>query len=175
VSFSTGSSSRRLSHGHIAIRSEKKGSNWEILRTLRRGCTPLARRGRRRRGRRRGNTTRPPTSAAPPCGGGGGRRPTARPAGCSQHNAVAAAGTAAASSESGNPPALLVSCKTPTHSSIVRAGICLVGDLSGVNKNNCARVNILAYDLAGSQRSTNFSWYSHCALTCVPLINYPAF
>jgi len=100
---------------------------------------------------------RPLTSAVPPCGGGGGRRPTAPPAGCSRLSAVAAAVTAAASTESGNPPALLVFCKTPPHSSSVRAGICLVGIFSGVNKNNYARANTSAYDLAGSQQSTNQS------------------
>ena len=100
---------------------------------------------------------RPLTSAVPPCGGGGGRRPTAPPAGCSRLSAVAAAVTAAAATESGNPPALLVFCKTPPHSSSVRAGICLVGKFSGVNKNNCVRANTLAYNLAGSQQSTNQS------------------
>ena len=157
VSFSIGSLSLHLSHGLVAIRSEKEGSNWEIPPTLRRGSTPPARRGRRRRGRRRGDTMRPLTSAVPPCGGGGGRRPTAPPAGCSRLSAVAAAVTAAASTESGNPPALLVFCKTPPHSSSVRAGICLVGIFSGVNKNNCARANNLAHDLAGNQQSTNQS------------------
>jgi len=93
----------------------------------------------------------------PPCGGGGGRRPTAPPAGCSRLSAVAAAVTAAASTESGNPPALLVFCKTPPHSSSVRAGICLVGIFFGVNKNNGARANTSTYDLAGSQQSTNQS------------------
>jgi len=93
----------------------------------------------------------------PQCGGGGARRPTAPPAGCSRLSAVAAAATAAAATESGNPPALVVFCKTPPHSSSVRAGICLVGIFSGVNKNNCARANTLAYNLAGSQQSTNQS------------------
>jgi len=100
---------------------------------------------------------RPLTSAAPPCGKGGGRRPTAPPAGCSRLSAVAAAVAAPASTESGNPPALLVFCRTPPQSSSVRAGICLVGIFSGVNKNNCAKSNILAYDLAGSQQSTKQS------------------
>ena len=100
---------------------------------------------------------RPLVSAVPPCGGGGGGPPTAPPAGCYRLSAVAAAVTAAASTDSGNPPALLVFFKTPPHSSSVRAGICLAGIFSGVNKNNCARANTSACDLAGGQQSTNQS------------------